>query len=190
MEPMRSRLLLLVTLLSLVFAAVGCAGSGGSAVVRVSTSPWPEGPIGPVAAAKPEPGIYVPLEEIKGAIPKTLPKNPKQECREGARVEMTLKNGRTLTYGPCDRPASIERLRVALIRAAERKHPEPRRERPVTGREWKSLINDWYDGRIDDWYRCAVVREAIKHLPTSPPTFSTVLEDFRSYGEAVCLPAE
>jgi hypothetical protein len=183
------RLPLIIASASMSLVAAGCGSSGGSAVVRVSTSPWPQGPIGPVAATKPVPGIYVPLQEMKDVMPKTLPPNPRQECREGARVEITLKDGRTLTYGPCDRPASIERLRVVLIRAAELKHPAPTDERPVSGRAWKSLINDWYDGRIDGWYRCAAVREAIKHLPTSPPAFSTVLEDFRSYEQAVCPPA-
>jgi hypothetical protein len=185
---MRSRLPLLATSLPLALAAVGCGGSGASPVVKVSTSPWPEGPIGRVAAAKPIPGIYVPLQEIVDLIPKTLPANPKQDCREGARVEITFKDGRTLTYGPCTRPASIERLRLALIRAAKRNPPDPTQAHHVTGREWKNLINDWYDGRIDHWYRCAVVREAIKHLPTSPPTFSTVREDFDSYARAVCPP--
>jgi hypothetical protein len=152
----------------------------------VTTSPWPGGPAGPVAARRHVSGVYVPIAEIKDAIPATLPTNPKQQCHEGATVEMTLDDDRVLTYGPCDRPAAIERLRVALIRAAEREYPIPVHLRPVTGREWKSLINDWYDGHIDGWYRCAAVREAIRHLPSSPPPFSTILLDFRSYARAVC----
>jgi hypothetical protein len=100
-----------------------------------------------------------------------------------------LEDGRTRTYGPCDRPVSIERLRLALVRAAERKYPTQPTRRPVTGREWKTLINDWYDGHIDGWYRCAVVHEAIRRLPEDPPTFSTVLDDLRSYEKAVCPPA-
>lgn len=186
---MRLRLLLVVASASVGLVATGCGSSSSVTIVRVSTFPWPEGPVGPSAAVNSVPGIFVPLEEIKDAIPKTLPENPKQECHEGATVVITLKNGRALTYGPCNRPALIERLRLALVRGAERGHPVPTAQRPVAGREWKSLINDWYDGRIDHWYRCAVVREAIKHLPQDPPTFSTIYEDLRSYAEAVCLPA-
>jgi hypothetical protein len=132
--------------------------------------------------------VYVPLRDIGSTIPKTLPENPKQECGAGATVVVKLENGRTSTYGPCERPVSIEQLRLALVRAAERKYPARPTRRPVTGREWKNLINDWYDGHIDGWYRCAVVREAIKHLP-SPTTFGDVRQDLRSYAQAVCPPA-
>lgn len=170
-------------------AAAVLAGCGSSTqhVVTVSTSPWPEGPIGPVAAAKPVSGLYVPLERIAGAIPSTLPDNPPQSCTIGAIVTLTLASGRTLAYGPCNRPASIERLRIALVRAAERAHPPPP-PRPVTGREWKNVIDDWYDGRIDHWHRCATVREAIRHLPTDPPAYSTVVTDLHAYAKAVCWP--
>jgi hypothetical protein len=179
-------MLLIIAPASIVLSVIGCGGSSRTDIFSVATSPWPEGPVGPVAAAKPVPGIYVPLAEVKDALPLTLPENPKQHCREGATVVITLKSGRSRTYGPCARPASIELLRLALVRAAERTHPLPRSTRAVTGRQWKSLINDWYDGHIDGWYRCAVVREAITHLPSSPPLFSTVLLDFRSYAKAVC----
>jgi hypothetical protein len=59
-------------------------------------------------------------------------------------------------------------------------------QRPVSPREWKSVIRDWYDGRFDHPHRCAAVREAIKHLPIDPPAFSTVREDFNAYEKAVC----
>ena len=59
----------------------------------------------------------MPLEAIRTAIPSTMPKNPPQTCSVGVEVVITLTNGRTLRYGPCDRAASIERLRLALTRA-------------------------------------------------------------------------
>jgi len=117
------RMLLTVTLGSaaLALAVAACGGSSGSAVVKVSTFPWPEGPGPVVAAIRSVPGIYVPLSKIKAAIPKTWPKNPPQTCRYGAKVQIALKDGRTFAYGPCNRPGSIERLRLALIKAA--RHP-------------------------------------------------------------------
>jgi hypothetical protein len=82
-------------------------------------------------------------------------------------------------------PAPGPRLRAALIREAERRHPLATQRRRVSGREWKSLINDWYDGHIDGWYRCAVVRAAVAHLP-GDLTAGTISDDLRSYARAVC----
>jgi hypothetical protein len=126
---------------SIGLVATGCGESSrstvvrssGSPVVRVSTFPWPEGRLGPVAAVRGVPGVYVPLREIRSAMPKTLPENPKQECGAGATVVVVLENGRTRTYGPCHRPLSIEHLRLALVRAAERRYPARPPRRPVTG---------------------------------------------------------
>jgi hypothetical protein len=132
------------------------------------------------------PGTYVPLSRIADALPQVLPRNPKQWCEVGATVKVTLESGTTRTYGPCNRPASIERLRIALVRAAAETHPLPQ-SRTVTGREWKSLIDDWYDGRIDGWYRCAVVRVAIAHPPMDN-AFSTARLDLQSYAHAICAP--
>ena len=42
---------------------------------------------------------------------------------------------------------------------------------------WKHLINDWYDGRIDDTYAIPCYRAAIKHLPTDAQTYSSAAED-------------
>jgi hypothetical protein len=64
--------------------------------------------------------------------------------------------------------------------------PRTARPRPVTPNEWKSVIRDWYDGRFDHRHRCAAVRQAIKHLPTSPPAYSAVQQDFAAYEKTVC----
>jgi len=112
----------LLTLAAVAASAAALAATGfansGTQVVRVSTFPWPEGPGPVVAATKPSPGIYVPLRTIERFIPATLPTNPRQPCNYGAKVQLTLRGGRVLTYGPCKRPASIERLRLALINAS------------------------------------------------------------------------
>jgi hypothetical protein len=56
----------------------------------------------------------------------------------------------------------------------------------VSGRGWKLVLNDWYDGRIDGWHGCAAVREAIRHVPVDPPVYSTVRGDLEAYATAVC----
>jgi hypothetical protein len=37
---------------------------------------------------------------------------------------------------------------------------------------WKTLITDWYDGRIDHSYPIHCYRDALKHLPTDVRTYS------------------
>lgn len=90
---------------------------------RITTFSWPQGSGPPVVAAPgPEPGAgdyvpsaFVPLEVIEDLIPRRLPTNPTQACDAGLKVEITLEDGSTVTYGPCRRPAAIERLRLALM---------------------------------------------------------------------------
>jgi hypothetical protein len=42
---------------------------------------------------------------------------------------------------------------------------------------WKRLINDWYDGRIDNVYPVKCYREAIKHLPEDVQAYSDARRD-------------
>ena len=42
---------------------------------------------------------------------------------------------------------------------------------------WKRLINDWYDGRIDQVYPVRCYRAAIKNLPEDVDAYSTARED-------------
>lgn len=112
------RTLVMTAVLLGVLALAGCGGSSRSQVVKVATFPWPEGPGPVVAVAKPKSRAYVPLRQIERFIPKTLPTNPQQSCKGGAKVQITLRSGRVISYGPCKRPASIERLRLALIKAS------------------------------------------------------------------------
>jgi hypothetical protein len=44
---------------------------------------------------------------------------------------------------------------------------------------WKTLINDWYDGRIDGTYPIHCYREALNHLPTDVETYSSARDDIR-----------
>lgn len=51
----------------------------------------------------------------------------------------------------------------------------------------RALFKDWYaDRRIDGTYDCAVIQEAIRRLPSTPPIGSTVKQDFAAYEENVC----
>jgi hypothetical protein len=168
--------------LTLALSVAGCGGSGGVRVIGIAVFPTPAGPGPVVAGQKLGRGVDVQLAAIEPEIPRSLPANPLQTCKFGPTVRVTLAGGRTKTYGPCERPPEIEHLRLALLRAANL-HP-PRG--PVTGLEWKRVLNDWYDGRIDQWHRCAAVREAIRHLPESPPIYSTVFDDLQAYATAVC----
>jgi hypothetical protein len=42
---------------------------------------------------------------------------------------------------------------------------------------WKLLLNDWYDGRIDQTYPVHCYRDAIKHLPSDVQTYSSAHDD-------------
>jgi hypothetical protein len=61
-------------------------------------------------------------------------------------------------------------LAVALLAAAAR---------PAAAATpcWKALLNDWYDGRIDQTYASHCYTEAIAHLPSDVQTYSSARED-------------
>ena len=42
---------------------------------------------------------------------------------------------------------------------------------------WQTLLNDWYDGRIDHVYPIPCYREAINHLPTDVAVYSSARDD-------------
>jgi hypothetical protein len=42
---------------------------------------------------------------------------------------------------------------------------------------WKALINDWYDGHIDQTYPQPCYRDAIRHLPRDVETYSAAKDD-------------
>lgn len=44
---------------------------------------------------------------------------------------------------------------------------------------WKTLLNDWFDGRIDGTYPARCYREAIKRLPDDVDTYSSAREDLQ-----------
>jgi hypothetical protein len=42
---------------------------------------------------------------------------------------------------------------------------------------WKALLNDWYDGRIDNTYAIHCYTDALKHLPPDVQTYSSAHDD-------------
>ena len=42
---------------------------------------------------------------------------------------------------------------------------------------WKLLLNDWYDGRIDQTYAVHCYKDALKHLPSDVSTYSSAHDD-------------
>ena len=42
---------------------------------------------------------------------------------------------------------------------------------------WKRLLNDWYDGRIDNAYPVSCYRAAIRNLPEDVKAYSSARED-------------
>src|SRR5205085_8010157 len=44
---------------------------------------------------------------------------------------------------------------------------------------WRALINDWYDGRIDQTYPIGCYQDAIAHLPQDVDTYSSAKEDIQ-----------
>ena len=51
------------------------------------------------------------------------------------------------------------------------------RSAPAATPCWKTLINDWYDGRIDNIYPQHCYKDAIKHLPADVEIYSNARSD-------------
>jgi hypothetical protein len=66
---------------------------------------------------------------------------------------------------------AVALLAVALLAAAA--------ARPAAAATpcWKALLNDWYDGRIDQTYPSHCYTQAIDHLPSDVQTYSSARED-------------
>ncbi len=70
--------------------------------------------------------------------------------------------------------ASAVLVLAATATAAGAKKPAPKAQ-PC----WKTLINDWYDGRIDGTYPIHCYRDALEHLPTDVETYSSARDDIK-----------
>ena len=64
--------------------------------------------------------------------------------------------------------AATSLLLVGAVRAAPAQAATPC---------WKTLLNDWYDGRIDHVYPVHCYRDTLKHLPADVQTYSSAHDD-------------
>jgi hypothetical protein len=70
-------------------------------------------------------------------------------------------------------------LVLAGIAAGTLPASAPAAEKAATVICWKRLLNDWFDGRIDQAYPVRCYREAIAHLPEDVDVYSTAREDIQ-----------
>jgi hypothetical protein len=103
---------------ALAMAVAGCTsgthgttGIAASEVVGATTQPYPEGPPGP--HVKTADALW---PKVRHALPAVLPNplNQPDGCATGNVTSLTLASGKTLDYGPCRRPASIDAIRCIL----------------------------------------------------------------------------
>jgi hypothetical protein len=96
------------------YRPISISASGG--VAEIGIQPIPEGPPGPVFARTPVSQKVRSLALIEAFIPDPLPAPLNQWfCRQGGDLTIVLGNGRQVTYGPCYRPASIDRLWAEIV---------------------------------------------------------------------------
>jgi hypothetical protein len=91
------------------FQMVPVAANGG--VTEIDLQPVPEGPAVSFMRAPTQAGGVFPLAPIARLIPDPLPPPQFQWlCDQGGDLIVHLGNGKEVVYGPCYRPASIDRL--------------------------------------------------------------------------------
>jgi hypothetical protein len=90
-------------------------------VERLQLGPFPEGEIPPAFERSPGPEASIPLALVARSIPDPLPAALFQgwSCGYGGNLIVTLADGTSVTYGPCKRPAPVERLRQAMLRVLD-----------------------------------------------------------------------
>jgi hypothetical protein len=97
--------------------AVSPAAHGG--IRSLQLVPFPEGPNSPLFEPPPVSQGSLPLTAVEASIPDPLPAPSWQGfmCKMGGNLEVTFEDGEGVSYGPCERPASIDRLWGRMIAA-------------------------------------------------------------------------
>jgi hypothetical protein len=86
-------------------------------IVAIHADPYPEGPPVDVEESSPPP-LRAAFDRGQRMIPLPLPTPlPQGCCPSGAIVYVSVSDGQTATYGPCDRPAVIDAVTRILIDA-------------------------------------------------------------------------
>lgn len=90
-------------------------------LIRLQLQPVPEGPQSPPFESSPSSEGAKPLSLVARYIPDPLPAPLYQgpTCRSGGDLVVTFGDGSTITYGPCKRPPSINRLWAWMIYALD-----------------------------------------------------------------------
>jgi hypothetical protein len=70
--------------------------------------------------------------------------------------------------------AAIAALLIAAALVGSAARPAPAQAATPC---WKLLLNDWYDGRIDQTYAVHCYKDALKHLPSDVQTYSSAHDD-------------
>jgi hypothetical protein len=89
-------------------------------IVSVTLEPIPEGPTAPVFVDHPRSVEFVrqefDLDKLRPAIPDPLPATVDQgDCEFGGNLVIKTTDDRTIAYGPCRRPESIDELWTRFI---------------------------------------------------------------------------
>jgi hypothetical protein len=83
--------------------------------------------------------------------------------------------GRPTTIGPSVVKSILAVLALAFAAVAFGVSAQPAAAANIPC--WKALINDWFDGRIDEVYEKHCYSEAIAHLPRDVETYSEAKDD-------------
>lgn len=81
-------------------------------IVRIETAAYPEGP-DRVESRSDKGSAYI-FSLLPATLPDVLSQGPTPSCRVGNITTLVLNDGSAIRYGPCARPASIDRLRCAM----------------------------------------------------------------------------
>jgi hypothetical protein len=88
-------------------------------IESVMIDPYPEGPPGPTFMRRPKPDrqLHLAFDLIEAFIPDPLPRTAWQglSCGTGGNLIVTVRDGDTITYGPCRRPDSINQLWAHMV---------------------------------------------------------------------------
>jgi hypothetical protein len=90
-----------------------------SDIRAIEFPPFPEGPPQPRFTSGVPDRFHAPIQLVADAIPSPLPGPLRQgiSCNAGGEVVFRLVDGRSITYGPCRIPASIEAFRASASAA-------------------------------------------------------------------------
>ncbi len=107
---------------ALLLSLVGCTSNAADIgipkerVVRLEIDPYPEGPPSIPFVRGDSHADTLPISRVERWIPSPLPAPLDQgSCEFGGNLLVELTDGTVVTYGPCHRPPSIDRLWTRMV---------------------------------------------------------------------------